>query len=357
MRFDFHWGEKTPSSNTGLNSQITPLPINDLTPRFEVKIDTITGVYRDVFSENDAVAIINRYEDFFNDKMAFWPDRTVTRGKTWDGTTSDSLRGLQLCWQRPEAGQPGQLLFHIPGKAIQNVEQDNLRSFLELLGGIYGAEYTRCDIALDDYRKLLDFGRVKDALRSGSLSGARTYRILESCTDGVTGETIYAGSTKSDKMVRLYDKSAESKGEFDCHRWEVQFRRFKANYVMQSWFLTPDVPKFLSSVAIGAVDFVDRSSGDKNLARLPRLLWWEEFVFLVGQGVKVPCKKIVSSLQKSANWFFHGGPAKFIVRLEQAKGFQAALDFVVAGMEEAREKFSQSDRAKSQIYATEQLLY
>lgn len=54
-------------------------------------------------------------------------------------------------------------------------------------------------------------------------SGFTTSRYTESTPDG---STLYVGSRTSDRMLRLYDKSAESDGEYPkrCWRYEIEYK-------------------------------------------------------------------------------------------------------------------------------------
>lgn len=377
MHFDFFWGQEPPSTNRGVNCQndnksscetsssntyesVDAEPVaNDYTSRFECAVDTITGIFRNVQDKNDAVAIINRFEDCYADRVVFLPSTRIRNGKMWDGHTHGSLRGLRFWWQKPTIGLPGQLMFSVSGRALSQVSDRATRNLFVTLSSIYEADCTRLDIALDDYRKIVSFGQIEEALRSKNISGCdpNKARKIEDFAD-TPGVCLYLGSKNSDKLLRIYDKSVESDGEKDCYRWEAQLRRHRANVVFQTWLSDGCKVDYLSSVVLGCVDFVDRSSGCEHVDRLPKLCWWEEFIALVNTSpVKIPCKKVVSALQKSGDWFFHCGPAKFLAKLEKSKGFDFAMDFMMASLEDAKQRFTQCDRAKSQIYETEQLVY
>ncbi len=341
------------------NAAYAPGSLPDYTPRFECGIDTVTGIFRNVHDKNDAVAIINRFEDTFFDRVVFLPNSGNRNGKMWDGHAHGGIRGLCFWWQKPTIGEPGQLMFSVPGRALSQVSEGAFRNLFGILFPLYQGECTRIDIALDDYRRVVSFGQIEQALHSRNVSGCNPAKARKITDFGdFPGICFYLGSAKSDKMLRVYDKKVESKGERDCIRWEVQLRRYKANVVFQAWLSDDCKEDYLSSIVLGAVDFVDRSSGDHHVDRLPRLLWWEEFIALVGiSPVRTPSQRVVSALQKSGDWFFHRGPAKFLAKLESAKGFDFAMDFMISSLENAKNKFTQSDRAKSQIYETEVLLY
>lgn len=356
MQFDFHVQKKTPYSNTGLNYQISQTNTNQsYQARFEEKIDTISGIFREVESENDAVAIINRFEDLFNDRVTFLPRASITNGKKWDGHSTGSLRGLKFYWSRPQIGKPGNLCIYISGGAIEQVEQDDIRALFLVLCPIYQFDATRLDIALDDYAKIVSFEQIKAAIRAGDYSRVRCFTLMESIGTENGGETIYCGSPQSEKRLRVYDKAAESMGEKDCYRWELQLRGYKADVSFFRWLSETCADGFLSRLVIGSVDFVDRSSGDHHVDRLPRLPWWEEFCYFIGEGVKIPSKKIVASLQKTVKWI-NDSVAPSLARIQITHPDEFAV-WIQCAMDDAFNRFNRSDIAKLQIYQNEELLF
>lgn len=341
------FGLQPPSCNTGVNYQ----------PHLESSLDTFSGVFRNVPALSDAYGIIDLFEKTFNDRLALHPDKAITFGRKWDGHSSGSLRGLKFYWQRPNFGKDGQLLVYVSGKALAQVDQSSVKALVQKLHRLYNFECTRFDAALDDYSKIVSFEQVKSAIRAKNYARVVRFRYLESFhkDDDDSGTTIYMGSSSSDKMLRFYDKFVESKGEKDCYRWEAQFRRFKANVVFHEW-MSPDCDKnYLASIVVGCVDFLDKSSGDHHTGRLPLLPWWEEFLFFVGQGTRIPCKKVVASLQKVVDWIGNSvAPSLMRVFITHPEEF---MPWLQCTMDEAFERFTSSDIAKMQIYQSEALLF
>jgi hypothetical protein len=336
-----------PFSNTGVNYQA----------HLETTIDTLSGVFRNVPALNDAYGIIDCFERLFDDRVALFPDRAITNGRKWDGHSSGSLRGLKFYWQKPAFSKPGQLCVYASGRCLSRVSQEETKALFQKLNWLYEFDCTRIDVALDDYSKIVGFEEIKHAIKNNNITGAQKFRFIESFEKDADelGVTIYMGSTSSDKMLRMYDKSVESKGEKDCYRWEAQFRRFKANVVFYHWVSPNCEQDYLSSVVVGCVDFVDRSSGDHHVDRLPRLPWWEEFLFFVGQGTKIPCKKVVASLQKVVDWIGHSvAPSLMRIFATHPEEF---MPWLQCSMDEAFERFTSSDIAKMQIYQSEVLLF
>lgn len=343
-------GFETSSSNTRLNSQSL------LTPHIEQKLDTLSGAFRNVPSINDARAIINEFERLYNDRVAFHENTSKSNGRKWDGHTTDSSRGLQFCWQRPVGSTPGQVYVYVSGQCLSSVDERDTKCLFRTLHELYGFDATRFDAAIDDYNKIVSFEQVKAAIAAGNVAGARKFTYMDSfdLDAEAHGLTIYMGSPKSDKMTRMYDKFVQSNGEIDAIRWETQFRRYKANVAFHGWLET-DGENYISSLVMGAIDFVDRSSGDKNLDRLPRLHWWEEMIHFVGEGVKIPCKKVVASLQKSVKWIEHQ-VSQTLAIIQESHPEEFPL-FLQCTIDDAVARFTSKQRARIQMAKEEQLVF
>jgi len=134
-----------------------------------------------------------------------------------------------------------------------------------------GDHVTRMDIAIDclgsgvtcsEIWGLLqrgDFISVSSDIRQceGLLSrGSRFERINRGSaaprdkTRTNSGHTIYVGSSSSDRMVRIYDKGAESQTGTDWLRFEIQLRRESAN----QFYLLMEAGGDLSKLGLGLLN-------------------------------------------------------------------------------------------------------
>lgn len=124
----------------------------------------------------------------------------------------------------------------------------DLFSLIELVGP---SDYvTRCDIAIDCIGSGFTCAEIWRLLRGGSFTSvSSTIRQVEGIlsrpgqsqdtierlaqrvrkTRINSGHTIYIGASTSDRMVRIYDKGAESETGADWLRFEIQLRRASAN--------------------------------------------------------------------------------------------------------------------------------
>lgn len=333
-------GEGTPSSNTGLNSQ-------SLGRSLTCRVDTCSFVLRSVPDLATAYQVISGFEALFHERVEFRPELSVTNGKRYAGSTKTSVRGLRFWWNWPEHGDDGELLVYIPGQCFRQCTDSEARELIGLYYHQYGGEFTRVDIALDDWEKRISFETVASAIESGNYARfrrAHEYRGLGSDTDG---HTLYMGSPQSDKFVRYYDKYAESGGELDCYRWEVQFRRGKANAAGWNWLQLPlddevNAAQELAAHVTGAVHFCDREAGDKNIDRCPLLPWWAALLSGIRDGIRLSSPKRKPLLDRSLRWLQEQvAPTLAVVREVFEDGFETLLQGL---LDEGKSRFGSRHR-------------
>jgi len=205
-----------------------------------------------------------------------------------------------------EVSIPGVLKFALSGKVMARADTRALVKFLKKRGDI---KASRIDVALDDMLRSVSMAEIKQAATDGNYFGCQfTSQISSGRRKEEIGETVYFGSTSSDKRLRVYDKTVESKGIKDCIRWEVEFRRAKATECFDSWLHACDgsanaVTDYLRAVVVGAIDFRDRSSDDPNRERCPLLSWWSDMLDrLKVAPIAVTVKIVAPTIQRSIDW-------------------------------------------------------
>lgn len=107
----------------------------------------------------------------------------------------------------------------LPGQSLsQKAPIEQKRILARLLNS--GASLTRLDVAVDTDAEM-DARGLKEQI----LQGVAVTRVLSVPTlvEG-SGETLYVGSRKSEKLLRIYDKAAEQKIEGSWWRIELQLR-------------------------------------------------------------------------------------------------------------------------------------
>lgn len=293
---------QNPDGNTGLNLQISIsadyLNITTVLPDEET--------VRDCFGE-----IAYRMQE---DGGLIWSaDKGIWKGRYY-AHTANTVHGIKMAWH-PRIDKGFDVWVSIPGGSLSRVDGRLHLSFFKMLKRRYGFQPTRLDIALDDYEKRLSKEIVIEALEQGNYVGFSKYSVHVNSgkkKNKDKGWTIYLGSRQSDKMYRLYDKSAESNGKIDAYRLECELKDFKAKQLWELMMQLPDsndnarmemYQSLLLEVLVGGVDFRDLSV-DSNMSRCPKLQWWADFLDYVHSsgGLKLGAARSESSLQKTLTW-------------------------------------------------------
>lgn len=138
---------------------------------------------------------------------------------------------------------------------------------------------TRYDVAFDDHTGVLDIDRImKDVDEGNFISRLRYCKTERSMTSGsdIVGQSAQIGSSKSDFLIRIYDKAAE-RGFADGRHWvrvELQMRDQRA----QS-FLDSDLPlgEMFAGVLLNYLRFVEPCK-DSNKSRWAMAEYWAELL-------------------------------------------------------------------------------
>lgn len=302
--------EGTRYSNTGLDSQnpLTPPSPNKKTG-YEVSVDylTITAYFTSGLGMWD---IIHLVENCLGEKFTFSATLGSWDGKSYKGSSSDSLHGTRLYTNPPGMDRAsGEIRIKIPGKALAATSMREVRDMAIILREQYMGVCSRFDGAIDDYSKTINLDEVKKAQDLGNFAYVETIGYHESGERGGKdkGRTITFGSRQSQSYLRIYDKNVQSHGVIDAIRYEVEFKDEKADSVFESWcdFDFQDeqgAAKVIAGATLGAVRFCDRSSGDKNLDRCDDLPWYEKLCNSVVSGFRLRVRKKERFLDSSIEW-------------------------------------------------------
>lgn len=182
------------------------------------------------------------------------------------------------------------LRLELPGEFCQLVEQQTLCQYLDF----HQFRCTRLDIALDDYKRRVDFNTVKAAGDSGSYRLVEYFKSIQSsilCGAEPVG-TCYFGN--SDKITRFYN--AEAVHGIEADRWELQLRADIAQSAFDIYLSDPDC---LSSLVVGAVDFGIRGDYYRNFTRFP---WWESLIEDAGFPYSIPRTSYEPDLSRTIDW-------------------------------------------------------
>jgi hypothetical protein len=283
----------TPSSNTGSIRQ--GASTSGLTAHLDYLV--VCGVV-------DNVSVVENVLGAGFGSVFDWGNSTPrTIGVRYDGYACDAL-GIMIAWRSLESSSSVAVRVSIPGKPLSHAGfarcRDVSRAFLAL-----GCYATRFDWAIDDYDRKLNISTLHQSCRDGSMSGARNYTYMSSARVGGTdvGESLYLGSASSDKLVRVYDKNAESKGEINSIRYEVQWRDELAQAALLLYCADSDCDDTVSEISrrgVGAVRFIERVS--EVASRCPLVDWYQEFVNRVGGWCKHSVSRLQTTITDKIRW-------------------------------------------------------
>lgn len=300
----------TPISNTGYDSRNRP-PAE--TPKWSIGLDWLDFSFRNLAGQYEAQTLLDEYQAIFGRHIAFAPGHAAFNGCQWDGSGVGS--DGSLAWFRAaktdEYGEqhPAVLKIALPGSAIAQIDTMALGKWLNIAGDGRELDCSRIDIALDDHEKIIKLRKIAEARESGNFFNCSYSEIITSCLRGeLEGVSIYFGSRSSDKRLRIYDKTIESKGKTLGNRWEAQFRRKAAYEAFSLWLSAVErgegvTRHLLQNIVLGIVDFRHRDDNDKDRKRCVQLSWYQfmlEHLKAVPARISVP--KVEQSAQKSINW-------------------------------------------------------
>ena len=171
--------------------------------------------------------------------------------------------------------------------------------------------FSRIDLALDEYEGLVDFNNIIGKINRGEHVGrCRTFKVIagRNSKGEHIGTTIYMGSNKSDIMLRVYEKNYErqQKGyEVDAdiwNRWELVLKHEKANdFVTQLVENVCSYGGLFKSILADLIRFVEPSATDSNKRRWEKSPWWEKFLEGI-EPLQLKGKEYQPTLAKTLSW-------------------------------------------------------
>lgn len=177
-------------------------------------------------------------------------------------------------------------------------------SLFRMLVDYGGVNFTRIDLALDDYDETVKLSDIEKKLNKGHYRSSRkSYNIVKtSDAEGrVLGHTIYLGNFRSESgsrgqiYARIYSKKSqyESKNQLfptevlnhwaetgkECwNRFEVSYSKKYANMVVQQFLAGDTVDKIFKTSLRDLLEILTPRRGDTNKSRWYKTKWWEDFL-------------------------------------------------------------------------------
>lgn len=257
------------------------------------------------------------FENFFEDVLKFSPE-TARRWGFYGG--SESRRFF-----RAVSGLVGSLrfdkkagLYHFRGElsgAVCSVfDISALCAFLQERG----VNFTRFDVALDDYCRRVSFDDVKSAGELRNYRLVNSYKVVESSVSGSQlATTCYFGS--SDRVVRFYN--AEAVHDIVADRWELQLRNDLATSAVLAFLDDSDC---LASLVVGSIDFGVRGT---HYDRFTRFGWWQSLIDSVGGVTSTSADPYIPNLDRSIEWLDRS-VSPLLAVLKQGMGDDRFFDLI-----------------------------
>jgi hypothetical protein len=204
-------------------------------------------------------------------------------------------------------GQPARWDFHamLPGKACMAIGHERMVKLLKYMCES-AARFTRLDVAIDDYTKIITPLGVLHYLKvprldSEVVTHASKFTNVNSGELGSgnqTADTLYIGSPKSRNYLRIYDKDEESHGEIPAIRWELQCRAESAE-TLGPLLAGCDWRKVIPQRLVSFIDF--RAKDKTDVEKRTRLAW---FAMLVKDASRANMysSKAFRTLEDAAEW-------------------------------------------------------
>lgn len=167
-----------------------------------------------------------------------------------------------------------------------------------------GINFTRLDLALDDYDETVRFSDIEKKLNKGHYRSSRkSYNIVKTSDQNgkSLGQTIYIGNARSQNgsrgnvYARFYDKKAqyESKNELFptevrdhwaktgkevWQRYEISYSKKYAVKIIDEFLQGDKIDKIFKKSLRNLLEILTPRRGDTNKSRWYKTKWWEKFL-------------------------------------------------------------------------------
>ena len=145
----------------------------------------------------------------------------------------------------------------VPATVLEGLRLGRLVALLRSVH-LHAHNITRLDCNLDDWMKVIlpaDLHALtsnpadrSQLVRDDIVTRAKKARLLSGVGER-GGDTWELGSSQGEVKLRVYDKAAESSGEYDCIRWELQMRGDWARSALASLVKHIDTQKEVQKIS------------------------------------------------------------------------------------------------------------
>ena len=263
-------------------------------------------------SEHTLEALDLLLRDYFACSVGFDQDKAYFCGRYFSHghRNSDNTCIIGYNWNQRDIQSEGELMLNLSGTLLSRCSFPRLIQFCSILFDM-GAHCSRIDFCVDDFSKsFFGYDTLCDAIDSGNFSGCQR-KNTSRWANGLGGWLITLGSRANSKFGRFYNKSIESKGLIDSHRFEMEYKDKYAKSLFEAFCTLDedDLPvhlDFIGRLLAGSFKFIDRTSAAGTNLRKPSrcslLDWWAKFVDALGGAMSWSVPRIKKSIEKTVAW-------------------------------------------------------
>lgn len=187
---------------------------------------------------------------------------------------------------------------------LANKWDSDWQSVMYLLKEWGGVNFTRIDLALDDYDGLVSFDKIEGKLKKGHYRSSRKAFNVHQSSDVKKrdlGRTIYIGNARADGgskgnvYARFYDKRAqylaknelfpvavqnhwEETGKEVWQRYEISYSKKYAASIVDKIIEGQGVDKIFKTSLRNLLELLKPNPNDSNKSRWAVCDWWEQFL-------------------------------------------------------------------------------
>lgn len=276
----------------------------------ELACEAFIHGFRATAKKQEAQTLVNYIVSSTKEQVEWRSESPTRSGRTWGGSAKGTAGSMFWFDTLEEKGDFG---VAVSGKACERMGLRNTWRLIVGLSEWYKCKFTRIDCKVRVPSELVSPRQLFEVGKFGNFSGCVNLPEWRESPSkvwvngkefkGYAG-TCYYGSRESEAFMRIYDPY-NNHGAKDSTDIEIEYKKGKAVRVAQmlcslkQGVTFEDIASMVASLAVSHFDFIDRSKGDKNLSRCPRLPFWQRVLDFIGaMKQKVDSVKVEPSLQK-----------------------------------------------------------
>lgn len=278
---------------------------------FTLRVDVEAGI-------NEA---IDQIRLVLQEDKIIWLEKSRLKGYSRSGLLCDGLGYIGYHNERLEMGVhcvlPSSALAVVAARFGDGFDFIKFLSDLNSLKSIFYVpehnknkpyvNFTRVDIAFDDFSGVLNLAEIKEALLQKYDGGDTNYITSrwrsseERRKYGDGGITHYIGSRDSSCFGRCYNKQAEQKVDYHWVRFELEYKDDKACQLVNAVSVSGSVYTLFESLRSYIRFNVPPSDGEDKTRQWCIAGWWSDFVE-VSKNFVLGCGVPRSSVEKVHKW-------------------------------------------------------